>query len=67
MVFIQGNNQQILIIYIEINKKKYFVNLAPVMVHKYQLFDNQIHQNSKTLRLISDFQLTRSNIDNVYS
>ena len=44
---------------------KKLVNLASVMVDKYLFFDNLVFQNSETKRPISDFQLKKSNINNV--
>ena len=46
---------------------KKFVNLASVMVDKYLLLDNAVFRNSETERAISDFQLKKSNINNVCS
>ena len=51
---------------IEIKKKK-LVNLASAMVDKYLFFDNPVFQNSETEHPISDFQLKKYNIRNVYS
>ena len=46
---------------------KKLVNLASVMVDKYQLFNNPVFRNSETERPISDFQLKKFNISNVCS
>ena len=46
---------------------KKLVNLASVMVDKYLFFDNPLFQNSETERPISDFQLKKSNINNMCS
>ena len=43
------------------------VKLPSIMVNKYLLFDNPVFQNSETERLTSDFQLTKSNSNNVCS
>ena len=44
---------------------KKLVNLAFIMIDKYLLFDNPVFRNSETEYLISDFQLKKSNINNV--
>ena len=46
---------------------KKLVNLASVMVDKYLFFDNPVFRNSETGRPISDFQLKKSNINNMCS
>ena len=51
---------------VEIKIKK-LVNLASIMVDKYLFFDNPVFRNSETERPISDFQLKKSNINNVCS
>ena len=51
---------------VEIKIKK-LVNLASIMVDKYLSFGNPVFRNSETGRPISDFQLKRSNINNVCS
>ena len=43
------------------------MNLASVMVDKYLFFDNPIFQKSETKRPISDFQLKKTNTNNVCS
>ena len=48
-------------------KMKKLVNLASIMVDKYLFFDNPVFRNSETERPISDFQLKKSNINNVRS
>ena len=95
MVLIQGNYQEISIVYIKTNKhhlllryispislsavinfmtekiieakKKKLVNLASVMVDKYLVFDNPLSRNSETERPIPDYQLKKSNINNMCS
>ena len=44
---------------------KKLVNMAPIMVDKSLFFDNPVFRNSKTERPISNFQLKKSNINNV--
>ena len=51
---------------VEIKIKK-LVNLASIKVDKYLFFDNPVFQNSETGRPISDFQLKKSNINNMCS
>ena len=51
---------------VEIKIKK-LVNLASIMVDKYLFFDNPVFRNSETERPISDFQLKKSNINNMCS
>ena len=46
---------------------KKLVNLVSVIEDKFLFFDNPVFQNSETERLISDFQLKKSNINNVHS
>ena len=48
-------------------KKKKLVNLASVMLDKYLFLDNPVFRNSETERPISNFQLKKSNINNVWS
>ena len=51
---------------VEIKIKK-LVNLASIMVDKYLFFDDPVFGNSETGRPISDFQLKKSNINNMCS
>ena len=51
---------------VEIKIKK-LVNLASIKVDKYLFFDNPVFRNSETGRPISDFQLKKSNINNMCS
>ena len=46
---------------------KKLVNLASIMVDKYLFFDNPVFRNFETERPISDFQLKKSNINNMCS
>ena len=46
---------------------KKLVNLASVMVDKYLVFDNPLFRNSETERPIPDYQLKKSNINNMCS